>query len=270
MIRALILSATLICAPAASFSQAALTRLYDLIAIDAYIGIVREEGLEDIDTLSEDMLGRPADAALLTKMSRIYDPLRMGDAVRRALQREMTDTQVEQAAAFFSSARMQRIIELEVAARRAISDPSVEDIATVAWLEAEEERPWLVARINEIWRANDLLERNVAGALNANLHFYRGLAQSDAFAMSETEMLSEVWAQETEIRAETELWLGAYLTLSYDPVDQDTLESYARFWDTGTGQAVNRAIFAAFNEIYNEISFATGQVLALSIGTQEL
>ncbi len=58
--------------------------------------------------------------------------------------------------------------------------------------------------------ANDLVEENVAGALNSNLAFYRGMSEGGAFTgseMTEEEMLSEVWSQEAEMRAETEGWL---------------------------------------------------------------
>ena len=69
--------------------------------------------------------------------------------------------------------------------------------------------------------ANDLIEENVSGALNSNLAFYRGMSEGGAFTgaeMTEEEMLSEVWSQEDDIRAETAGWLYPFLMLAYESV----------------------------------------------------
>ena len=270
MKRAAILIFLLLFAALPLRAEATLERLIDLLEIDAYNLIIREEGLADADSLSLDLLGRPADSALMTELDRIYDTDRMAAHVRDTLRREMTPLHLTRAAAYFSSDPSQHIISLEVAARRAMSSDELEEAATRGWIAAEEEHPWLVARVREMSDVNDLLERNVAGALNANLHFFRGLAQGDALQMSEAEILSQVWSQEDQIRGETDLWIGAYLTLAYKPLEEPVLTDYIAFWSTETGKALNRAIFSAFNDIYNEISFATGRILALSVETQEL
>jgi hypothetical protein len=86
--------------------------------------------------------------------------------------------------------------------------------------------------------ANDLIESNVAGALNANLAFLKAMAEAggggtvggDAEAM-----LAEVWGQEAAVRAETEAWLFPFLALAYQPLSDSDLEAYVAFSETPEG-----------------------------------
>lgn len=270
MIRATLFAIALLCAPLSAQADAALTRLYDLLELDAYLDITRIEGLEDADELSQDMLGRPADPGFVEFVSRLYDPTRMRDAVFAVLEDTLSDSDIDAALIFFESTTGARITELEVAARRAIMDPALEEATRRAWFLAEEEQPWLVARISEIIEANDLIERNVAGALNANLRFYQGLAEGGAFDLEEGEMLADVWGQEEEIRADTIGWMGGYLLLAYEPLEEQDFTDYLGFWTTQTGRALNGAVFEAFNLLYDDISHGLGRIIALEMGTQEL
>lgn len=270
MMKAAMLSCVLAVAPVLAAADAKLTRLYDLIAVDAYNQIIRDEGLRGADELAFDMIGRAADAPFLEQIDRIYDVDRLADSTRAALERGLDDDDIASALAYFETASAQRIVELEVAARRAISDEDVETAARAAWARADEDRPWLVARIREISQANDLLERNVAGALNSNLQFFKGLADGGGLEMTEQDMLAEVWGQEEDIRAETRDWLGAYLLLSYDPLSEADLDAYHTFWLTDAGKALNAAMFDGFDRAFDDISYATGRIIALSMVTQEL
>lgn len=269
MIRALGLSFALFIAPVVAVANAGLTRLADLLAIDDYIAITRTEGLADADEMSQDMLGRPADAGLLEQMERIYDVTRMTETVMQHLE-ELGDADIEVAITYFQTDAALQITELEVAARRAMMDEEVEQSARRAWVEAASERPELVDRIEQVSRVNDLVERNVSGALNSNLRYFQGLADGDGLELTEEEILTLVWAQEEDIRAETESWLGGYFLLAYEPLEAQDLDRYIAFWASPTGQAVNAAIFGGFNQVYDELSYATGRILALNMKSQEL
>lgn len=271
MIRALGLSLVLVLAAATVRADAALMRLHDLLAVEEYIAIIRAEGLADAEEVSRDMLGRPADAGFLEQLDRIHDPVRMRETVLQQLDR-LGDAEMQAAIAFFETETARTITELELAARRALADEELEQSARLAWseAEAEESQSDLVARINAISEACDLVERNVAGALNSNLRFYQGLADGDGLDLSEDEILAEVWGQEEDVRNDTVAWLGGFSLLAYQPLPPADLEAYLTFWKTPAGQALNAAIFEGFNQVYDDISYATGRVVALHMGTQDL
>ena len=117
---------------------------------------------------------------------------------------------------------------------------------------------------------SDLVDRNVTGALNSNLRFMQGLVDGGGIDISQSDLLRDVWAQEPEIREETEIWLGAYLLLALKPLSEAEIENYITFWQTGPGRALNAAMFDAFNMMYDGLSYATARTLALHMGSEEL
>lgn len=268
--RALCLIALLCALAVPAAAQTPLTRLFDVLGMDAYVNIIRSEGLEDADGLSMDMLGRPASGAFLQQIDRIYDQTRIRESTYASMQSVLSEDEIEAALIFFDSDVGQRIVTLEVAARQAISDEDIEETARLAWFAAQEDQPWIVARINEIKVETDLIERNVSGALNSNLRFYQGLSDGGGLNLAEPDMLAQVWGQAEEIRADTTAWLGAYLLLAYQPLSESDIADYIAFWRTETGQALNNAMFAAFDQLYDDISYATGRVVSLNMSAQDL
>jgi hypothetical protein len=90
--------------------------------------------------------------------------------------------------------------------------------------------------------------------------FFRGLAESGVFegALSEDEMLAQVWSQEDEVRAETESWLLSFGAVAYAPLSDEELRAYTQFSMTPEGVALNRALFAAFDAIFLKVSHDLG------------
>lgn len=269
MIRALCLSVLVIWAPVLVAADARIMRIYDLLELDVYVEIARTEGLADAGNISQDMLGRPADAGFIDQMEQVYDIARMRETVTAPLG-DLTAAELEAVIAFFQTDAAFQITEFEVAARRAMADEDVEQSARLAWVEAATERPDLVAQIKAITEVNDLVERNVAGALNSNLRYYQGLSDGDALDLTEDEILAQVWGQEEDVRADTEEWLGGYFLLAYDPLSPGDLDAYLEFWKSPAGTALNAAIFDGFNQVYDDVSYATGRVVALHMGSEDL
>lgn len=270
MIRALTLAAALCLAPLAALADARLTQLIDLLNLDAYVEISRSEGLQDAPGLAQDFLGQTPDPVMEAQLRAVYDTARMRETVRAALEASLGAAQIDAALRFVGSETGQTIAALELAARRAMSDPAVEEAARDAWARAPEEHPALAARIGEVIAVSDLVERNVTGALNSNLRFLQGLVDGGGTDVPMADLLASVRAQEEAIRAETEDWLGAYLLLAFQPLEDAELQSYIRFYGTAPGRALNAAMFGAFNQMYDALSYATARVIALRAGTEEL
>jgi hypothetical protein len=95
---------------------------------------------------------------------------------------------------------------------RAFLDPATEELANDAFREAVAEEDPRIDLLTDFIEANDLVERNVSGALNSNFAFYRGLSDGGAFEVEIPEelMLAEVWGQEPEVRRDTIEWLYSF------------------------------------------------------------
>jgi hypothetical protein len=96
------------------------------------------------------------------------------------------------------------------------------------------------------------------------LAFFQGLAEvgGGVGEIPEEDMLADVWAQEPDIRAETEAWILPYLSLAYGPLSDDELAEYIGFSKTGPGQKLNHALFAAFDAVFSQISRDLGRATA--------
>jgi hypothetical protein len=187
---------------------------------------------------------------------------RFNDAFAVALKGHEADLAAMQG--FFGTELGQRILTLEVEARRSLMDEAVEDAARAQVEDMMAETVPRISALQDFSETNDLIELNVAGAMNANLAFFQGLAEVGGLAqgMSEDDMLADVWGQEPDIRAETEDWVLPYLALAYGSLSDDELTDYITFSKTGPGQELNHALFRAFDTVFSQISRDLGRAAA--------
>ena len=230
--------------------------------IDKVMEVMRAEGLKHSVDVSADLLAGQSDDAWRAMIALIYDTEKMTAQFERALAEALGQEAqtIADSTAFFSSVLGQRLLTLEIDARMALLDDATERATKLAWDKLASENPPRVPQIVAFVQANDLVESNVMGALNANLAFYRGLSAAGAFGdpMPEDQMLREVWAQEAEIRTETSDWLYPFLMLSYQPLTDAELQAYIDFSATRSGKALNAAVFVAFDAVMVDLSRALG------------
>ncbi|MBN2907290.1 MAG: DUF2059 domain-containing protein [Rhodobacteraceae bacterium] len=275
MLRRLVLPLALIMialVPARAQGPDGLEPLLQALALPDLVAIMREEGLSYGDELEDEMFpgrgGDRWDAAVAD----IYDGGRMEEVLRGALARELADTDLTPLTEFFTSPDGARIVSLELSARRALLDPEVEKASMQRLEEMQADGAPRLEMIEQFIAVNDLLETNVAGALNANYAFYTGLADGRAFdfELTEQQMLSDVWGQEPEIRTDTHDWLLSYLAMAYQPLSDDVLARYIALSQTPEGQALNAALFVGFDVAFTGISRQLGLAAAQFISGQDI
>ena len=251
-------------------TEAKVTVLMDRLRVAEVVEIMRTEGLDYAQTLDTDMLGGQGGPFWHEQVTRIYEPQRMSETVREALVEGLDEPALDAALAFFGSDTGARIVALENAARGAMADPSIEEAARDTYTRLRNDHAPRLALIDRFVTVNDLLDRNVSGAMSSNFRFYRGMADGGALDMSEEDMLADVWSQEDEIRDDTEGWLYGYLLLAYEALEAGDLEDYVAFSQTAPGHALNAALFAGYETMYRDISYALGRGIALSLSGSDL
>jgi hypothetical protein len=231
--------------------------------------LLREEGIANGKDLAADLPGGPQDELWSSALDRIYDPARMEALFNEGLAKALSDNPqaITAATTFFTADLGHRALGLELAAREAMMDEVVEATAAEAYAALATKDPARQALIDRFVEANDLVESNVMGALNANLAFLRGMAEAGgaAFAMPEADMLAQVWGAEPDTRAEMVGWLFPFLTLAYQPLSDDELEAYVAFSETPEGHQLNAAMFQAFDVVFEKISRDLGRAFAQSL-----
>jgi hypothetical protein len=192
----------------------------------------------------------------------IYDVPTLREGFDAALEAEIAGhPALPEMLAFFGSDLGQRILTLEVDARRALLDEGVKEAAQVTSEKMQAERDPRIKLIGRLIEANDLLEMNVAGALTGNLAFLQGMAREGTYGadVDDEQMMSDVWGQEDQVRTDTSAWLYSYMALAYQPLSDAELEAYIDFSETPAGQRLNAALFAAFDVVFKQVSYNLGR-----------
>ena len=268
--RRVLLSALLVMWSAlAAAAGAQLTIALDLLRVSDLIEVMRIEGAEYAENLNTDLLDGQGGALWQAQVRDIYDPARMEDTVVQAFA-QISDTHLRQINLFFGSGLGAEIVALEIAARQAMMDDTVEDMAQDAYAATLKSDPGLLAPLQMLVDVGDMIGRNVTGAMTANYRFYRGMVDGGAIEMTDDEILADTWAQEADIRTDTERWLMGFLMLCYQPLDAEEFQTYLTFSQTPAGRALNAAIFEGFNQMYADISYALGRSVALNMKGSDL
>lgn len=255
-------------------APAAIARLSQTMQLGAVFDVLRAEGLANGNDIADDLLGGAGDAGWTASVARIYAPARMRALFDATLEARLGDdaATLEGAEAFFAAPLGQRILGLEIAARRALLDESAETAARENLQALRAAKAPRLAQIERFVAVNDLVESNVMGALNANLAFLRALAGAGRpqGGLDEGKMLSDVWARENDVRRETQDWLLPFLALAYQPLSDAEMESYIAYSESAPGKRLNAAFFAAFDSVFTTISADLGRAAALQITGQDI
>lgn len=250
-------------------AQAQVTLTMDHLKLSELIHIMRSEGLEYAATLNIEMLNGQGSAVWEDQIGAIYDTQLMSEVVRKEIA-TIPENQLRQINQFYGSNLGAKIVDLEIAARIAMTDNDIRNIAEDNYQIALAQDPKSLLQVNLIVSEGDLIERNVTAALTSNYRFYLGLVDGGSFDASEQEVIEQTWEQEDEIRLNTVKWMMGYLLLSYQSLDEAEMIELINFKKTRAGRALNAAIFDGFGAMYGDISYTLGRAVALNIVVPDL
>lgn len=240
-------------------------RLFEVLALGEMLEIMREEGIGYGGQIAEDLFMGPVTDRLAREwdgiVAEIYDLDRMRAEVKAGLARALAGRDLEPMIDFFTTAPGAEVIRLEVTARQALLDDELMEIAKEDAAIAIADNLPRYQLIRRFIETNDLIELNVVGALNSNLAFFVGMMDGAPApgGFSSDDLLAEVWSREGEIRANTTEWIYAFLLTAYHPLSDADIEAYLAFAETEAGSVLNRAVFVAFDGMFETISLALGQ-----------
>ncbi|CAM5436437.1 hypothetical protein FALB51S_02731 [Frigidibacter albus] len=173
-------------------SQAAAeaARLVEALQLPALMEIMQREGVAYGEDLRADLFPGQGGAEWTRSVEGIYAPDRLMPLFTQVFDAELEGADTAAMRAFFEAGPGARAVELEIAARRALLDPGVEEAADQQLEEMlAGQSPRLLA-IEEFAEANELVEMNVLGGLNANLAFYRGMIDGGGLPQETSEAQS--------------------------------------------------------------------------------
>ena len=247
--------------------------IYEALLLTEVIDVIGTEGVAHGEELAQTIFGgRPPPQDWTDLVAAIYDPAHMQDEVLASLTEDLSGEDTSAMRAFLEAEPGRSLTALELDAREAMIDEEVEQEAKEAAAVAMFQNSPRLELLQRYADAVALIEMNVAGTMNNNVAYLTGLLDGGALAdnMTETDILSEVAGQEPQIRAQTEEWAYSFLLKAYEPATDADIEALIAFSETGPGQALNRAVFRAFDERFSEISRSLGLAAARYMTTDEI
>lgn len=241
--------AMLIAATVPLRAETQVDRLVNAMGIPDLIASFAEDGMASAAELDDTFLGGQGGDVFAETVRRLHDPARMEAELRAAMAAALDPRVAEQALVFFESEQGARIVALEVEARRAMVDDTVEEAAKAAADKADD----AVLRLVSV---RDLVEGNTDISMAAQAAFFDGLA----FA-SGTADTPDIEARRGAIAEDTRRWVTGYYMLVASALPSGEMDIYVAFWETDVGQAVDKAMYAAFEASYVTLSYALGQAV---------
>lgn len=244
-------------------------RLTDAMRLTEVIQILRDEGVTQGLELDKTLLEGTGGAFFQAQIEDLYDTAWMLGKVHDALDEGLSGTQLEQAALFFESDLGRAVVSLENSARRTFSDEAIEKMAVTAYQDADRNAVHY-RLIDEYVEINDLVDRNVQGALRADYSFFRGLADGQGATADDGEMLAQLLARAEQSERQTREWLYAFLLFAYQPLSEAQMRENIAFSRTDAGKALNEALFVGLDTMFNELSYQLGVTVAQVLQASDL
>lgn len=254
----------------ASVKAQTLERVFELLAVPQMVDVMRSEGLDYARDLATGTQAEEPDSGWDAALSQIYDAEVMEETVQNGMSSVLLGHDLRPIVAFFDDGVGAGIVELEITARRAMVDDSIDAAAREKFRDLAGSDDARVLQLERFVRANDLIDTNVAGNLNSSVQFYFGMADAGGISLSETEILRLVWDSEADTRTETVEWVFSFLMMAYAPVTAEDLQTYIQFSESKAGQLLNRALFEGYNQMFNSISYQLGFALAQEMDATDL
>lgn len=265
-----VVALTILASPLQAATPEELEALHRALGLDELLKIVADEGIQQGEDLRMDLFPGQGGSGWSKIVSDIYASDRLIGVFREEFDRELAAVDVDPILEFYATDTGSKIRQVEIDARRAIMSDEVEAAAEAAFETLKVEDAARLPLLESFVSVNGLIDRNVTGAMNSSLAFYKGLEAGGGFEMGEEQMLREVWSQESEIRADTEVWVYAYLTLAYEPLDDAELGEYVQLASSEAGQDLNSALFAGFYGVFERVSYQLGRAASSYMIGEEL
>lgn len=255
-------------------AEADVARLEEALQLREVFSVMSEEGRAYGDQIEVDMFPGAGGPAWTKAVDGIYSVDRMLPIFSTAFEAELmrSGADVPAMLSFFEGDLGRKVTTLEISGRRALLDQAVEDASRLKYEELSAAGDAKVALVDAFVDANNLVDANVAGAMNANYAFYQGLGDAGFLedGLTDDEIIAEIWAQEEAIRGETDIWIRSYLAMAYAPLSDAEIRDYTGFSTTPAGKELNTALFAGFDAVFSEVSRQLGRAAGGVMAGQEL
>jgi DNA-binding transcriptional regulator GbsR (MarR family) len=242
-------------------------RLLQALQLDEIIEILQDEGDVMGQTLQETFLDNNGGQVFQNQVDRIYDANRMRSQVAEVFDQTLTQRELDRAILFYESDLGQAIVSLEITARIAMADETIEEMAQDTYENGDRDTEFYKL-VDEYIQINNLIDENVQNSISADYNFFRGMDLGGE--VDDAELLAQLLTQKDSITDETQTWLYSFFLLAYQPLSDAQIRENIAFSRTETGRAINDALFQSFDWMFDTIYFELGQAVGLVLKGSDL
>ncbi|RJE80096.1 hypothetical protein [Paracoccus sp. JM45] len=250
-------------------------RIWQVLGLGRQMQIFQQEATDEAAAFAAEGMIAGSGEPWAETVARINQPARLQTLFRQGMGKVLMRSDLSllnTALGFYETGLGRQLVPLEISARMAMLDDTVSENAQDAFRRAAARNDPRVDQINRLIEVADLVEPNVTSGLNASVAFSRGFGEGGGYDMplSEGEMLSETWSQQDQIEADTRDWLQSFLMLAYSSLSDEQLDEYIAYAASPEGDALARALFAAYDEVFLQTSYDMGLAAALRLQGRQL
>ena len=242
-----------------------LNRIFLALKLDRLFEEIREEGLIAAKEMQGDLKNSQSVVGWSKNINEIYSTKLMKDYFKKELTNLESLSIFLLAIDFYEKPLGVKIIENELITRIKIRDDGEKEKARNTVKQLKYLKPYRFKLYNEIINANGFIEDNISSSMNSNLAFYEGyaagLATSDQ-SLTEREMISQIWLNESETRKRMTDWVLNFSVTSFKNLNDNELKEYLAFSNSKSGRYLSNNINFIFDKLFEIQSYKLGKLLA--------
>mgnify|MGYP001327428086 FL=1 len=244
-----------------------LNRIFLALKLDRLFEEIREEGLIAAKEMQGDLKNSQSVIGWSKNTNEIYSTKLMKDYFKKELTNLESLSIFLLAIDFYEKPLGVKIIENELTTRIKIRDDGEKEKARNTVKQLKYLKPYRFKLYNEIISANGFIEDNISSSMNSNLAFYEGyaagLVTSDQ-SLTEREMISQIWLNESETRKRMTDWVLNFSVTSFKNLTDNELKEYLEFSNSKPGRYLSSNINFIFDKLFGIQSYKLGEFIAQS------
>ena len=242
-----------------------LNRIFLALKLDRLFEEIREEGLIAAKDIRGDLKNSQSVVGWSKNINEIYSTELMKDYFKKELSNLDSLSSFLLSINFYEKPLGIKIIENELITRIKIRDDGEKEKARNTVKQLKYLKPYRFKLYNEIINANGFIEDNISSSMNSNLAFYEGYAEGLATSdqgLTETEMISRIWLNESETRKRMTDWVLNFSVTSFKNLTDNELKEYLAFSNSKSGRYLSNNINFIFDKLFEIQSYKLGKLLA--------
>lgn len=238
-------------------------QIIKLMRFDELAVVTREEGLVANATLLEDFGLLSDDPAWQERLTTIFTVERIQSLFEAGFAEAFHPRSTKEALDFLKDPDWITIVSLQNDASIAVLDPDTEAASIEVYWKHVDKNSKRLALIEELIETVDLIEQNMAAAMNGMITLNQGMTSVlPELGFPDEELFAFFLEEESSMRADIAESLSSFFLMTYEPLSDQVLRDQIAFWGTQAGRDLSNAMMRGYDAVYDSLTYDLGRAMA--------